>query len=136
MDETGRARALLLVVGAFFGVVFAVPLFADPYWWADRFGWDTGTRTDLTAYLGRCLGAVAIAISVQALRASRAPAGHRSLFDVLALAAALLALVHLRGLVEDSQPAVEHLEVLMYAGFAALVLWCKPSVAPPRIRQR
>ena len=131
-----RARALLLVVGVLFLVGFGIPLFVDPYWWADRFGWDTGTHTDLTAYFGRCLGAVAIAISVQALRASRAPAEHRTLFDVLALAAVLLALVHARGLLEDAQPGVEHLEVLMYGGFAALAWWCKPSADAPRIRPR
>jgi hypothetical protein len=121
-----RARALLLVVGVLFLAVFGIPLFADPYWWAERFGWDTGPHTDVATYFGRCLGAVAIAISAVALRASRAPAEHRTLFDVLAIAAALLAVVHVRGLVEDSQPAVEHLEVLMYGGFAALAWWCKP----------
>ena len=127
-----RARALLLVVGVLFLTGFGIPLFADPYWWADRFGWDTGTPTDVATYFGRCLGAVAIAISAVALRASRAPAEHRTLFDVLAIAAALLAVVHARGLVEDSQPAVEHLEVLMYGGFAALAWWCKPPGADTR----
>jgi hypothetical protein len=134
-----RARALLVVVALVFIPVFALPLFVDPYWWGDVFGWDTGSRSDLTAYLGRCLGAVALAIAVVALLAARDPAGHRSLFDVLALAGALLALVHVRGLFEDSQPAVEHLEIAMYAGFAALAWWCKPplpAVGEPRISSR
>ena len=96
--------------------MFALPLFIDPYWWGDVFGWDTGSRSDLTAYLGRCLGAVALAIAVVALLAAREPTAHRGLFDVLVLAGALLALVHLRGLLEDAQPAVEHLEIAMYGG--------------------
>src|SRR5688572_30815632 len=108
--------------------VFAVPLFIDPYWWGDVFGWDTASRSDLGAYLGRCLGAVALAIAVTALVAARDPAANRSLFDLLGLGAALLALVHVRGLVEDSQPLVEHLEIAMYAGFAGLAWWCKPAV--------
>jgi len=123
-----RARSLLVVVGLVFIPLFAVPLFVDPYWWGDLFGWDTGSRSDLTAYLGRCLGAVALAIAVVALLAAREPTAHRGLFDLLGLAGALLALVHVRGLLEDAQPAVEHLEIAMYGGFAALAWWCKPPV--------
>jgi hypothetical protein len=123
-----RAQVLLIVVAVVFIPVFAVPLFIDPYWWGDVFGWDTGQHSDLTAYLGRCLGAVALAISVAALMAARDPAGSRALFDVLGLAAALLALVHVRGLAQESQPLVEHLEIAMYAGFAALAWWCKPPL--------
>ena len=134
-----RAQAFLVLVAAVFIPVFALPLFIDPYWWGDVFGWDTGSRSDLTAYLGRCLGAVALAIAVVAGLAAREPTAHRGLFDVIVLAAALLALVHLRGLLEDAQPAVEHVEIAMYAGFAALAWWCKPSlpaVGEPRISSR
>jgi hypothetical protein len=134
-----RARAFLILVAAVFIPVFALPLFIDPYWWADVFGWDTEPRSDLTAYLGRCLGAVALAIAVVALLAAREPTAHRGLFDVLALGAGLLAVVHLRGLVEDAQPTVEHLEIAMYSGCAALAWWCKPplpAVGEPRISSR
>jgi hypothetical protein len=137
--EIRRARAFLIVVAAIFIPVFALPLFLDPYWWGDLFGWDTGQHTDFTTYLGRCLGAVALAISVVALRATADPAGYRGLFDVLVLAGSLLAIVHLRGAIEDSQPAIEHLETVLYAGFAALAWWCKPgvpSVGQPRISSR
>jgi hypothetical protein len=134
-----RARAMLVFVAALFIPVFAVPLFIDPYWWGDVFGWDTDSRSDLTAYLGRCLGAVALAIAVTALLAARHPAANRTLFDLLGLGAALLALVHARGLIEDSQPLVEHLETAAYAVFAALAWWCKPpmtAVDEPRISSR
>jgi hypothetical protein len=134
-----RARALLIIVAVVFIPVFAVPLFIDPYWWGDVFGWNTDQQSDLGAYLGRCLGAVALAISVSALQAARDPAASRGLFDLIGLAAALLALVHARGLAEDSQPLVEHLEIAMYAGFAALAWWGKPprtAVDEPRISSR
>jgi hypothetical protein len=134
-----RARAMLVFVAVLFIPVFAMPLFIDPYWWGEVFGWDTDSRSDLTAYLGRCLGAVALAIAVSALVAARDPATSRGLFDLLGLAAALLALVHLRGLLDDSQPLVEHLETVLYAGFAALAWWCKPpltAVDEPRISSR
>jgi hypothetical protein len=124
-----RARAFLLVSGLSFLVVFAVPLFVDPYWWARQFGWETGPETDLGVYLGRCLGAVALAIALLALAASKAPARHRSLFTLIALATALVGAVHLRGLIEDSQPTVEHVETAMYAVVSALALWCRPPPA-------
>lgn len=119
-------RAFLLVVGGLFLVVFAIPLFLVPFEWAEAFGWDV-ERTDVGTYFGRCLGAVAIAISGQALWASRAPERYRSLFELLAVAAALLAVVHLRGLIEESQPAVEHVETAAYAVFAALALRLRPA---------
>lgn len=124
----GRARLFLLIVGSLFLVVFAIPLFAAPFEWAEAFGWDV-ERTDVGSYFGRCLGAVAIAISGLAILASRAPERHRSLFEVMGVAAALLAVVHLRGLVEESQPPIEHLETLLYAAFGALAFWCRPPAA-------
>ena len=46
MESPARARAFLLVGGLFFLVVFALPLFLDPVWWAELFGWETdGRRT-------------------------------------------------------------------------------------------
>ena len=120
-------RIFLLIVGAVFLPVFAIPLFVDPYWWAERFGWDTGPETELGQYLGRCLGAVAIAVAGTALFAARDPVRNRAIFTVLAAAGALLAVVHLRGLIEDAQPLVEHIETAMYAGFAALAWWLRPS---------
>ena len=119
-------RVFLLVVGIVFLPVFAIPLFVDPYWWAERFGWDTGPETELGQYLGRCLGAVAIAIAATALAASREPERNSALFTVLGVGGVLLAVVHLRGLIEDAQPLVEHLETAMYAAFGAAALWPRP----------
>ena len=126
LTSLNRSQAFLLVTAVFFIPLFAVPLFVDPYWWAERFGWDTGPETDLGNYLGRCLGAVAIALTVTALIGARDPRRYRAVFTILAIAGALLAVVHLRGLIEDAQPLVEHLETAMYAGFGALAWWCRP----------
>jgi hypothetical protein len=116
----------------FFLVIFALPLFLDPYWWADRFGWDTSPHTDVGTYFGRCLGALAIALSGCALWGAREPERWRGLFSIFAIGGILLSIVHLRGAIEDSQPLIEHLETLMYAGFAALALWARPP-APAQI---
>jgi hypothetical protein len=120
-----RSALFLGIVGTFFLLLFAIPLFLVPFEWAEAFGWEV-ERTDVGSYFGRCLGAVAIAISGQAVWAARSPERHRPLFDLFAVAAALLAIVHLRGLFEDSQPLIEHLETLGYASFAGLALWAKP----------
>jgi len=138
-DPVRRARVFLILVAATFIPVFAVPLFVDPYWWGDAFGWDTANQTDLGDYLGRCLGAIALAIGIVAIHAARDPVEHRGLFDLLALGGVLLAVVHLRGLIEDSQPLIEHIETLVYAGLAGLAWWCKPplpSVAETKIPSR
>jgi hypothetical protein len=120
-------RVFLLVTAALFLPVFAIPLFVDPYWWAERFGWDTGPETELGQYLGRCLGAVAIAIMCTALAAARDPERNRAIFTVLGTGGVLLAIVHLRGLIEDAQPLVEHIETAMYAGFGAFAFWVRPA---------
>jgi hypothetical protein len=123
-----RSRVFLAVVGGLFLVVFAIPLFLVPFEWAEAFGWEV-ERTDVGSYFGRCLGAVAVAVSGQALWAARAPERYRSLFGLLAAAAALLSIVHLRGLIEESQPFVEHVETLGYAAFAGFALWARPPAA-------
>jgi hypothetical protein len=126
-----RSSIFLIVVSAVFLPVFAIPLFVDPIWWAERFGWETDGSRDLAVYFGRCLGAIALAVVVVALRASRDPASHRAIFDVLAIGGLLLAIAHLRGTIEDSQPFVEHLETGMYAVFAAAAWWCRPDRVEP-----
>lgn len=126
-DRLDRSRIFLIAVAAVFIPIIALPLFIDPVWWADRFGWETDGAGELTDYLGRCLGAVALAISLIALRAARDPAGNTWLFDLLALSAGLLAVVHLRGAIEDSQPVIEHLETAIYAVFALAAWLYRPA---------
>ena len=127
-----RSRAFLIVVAVVFIPVFALPLFVDPVWWAERFGWETAGAGDLTNSLGRCLGAVALAIALVCLRGARDPAAYRGLFELLALAALLLAVVHLRGAIEGGQPAIEHVETLLYAAFAVAAVACRPPTAASR----
>ena len=95
--------------------VFALPLLFKPYAWANAFGWKPEPETDVGLYFGRCLGAVATGASVQAIQAAQDPAGHRSFFAFMEVAGWLLALVHLRGMLERSQPPIEHLEIAGYA---------------------
>ena len=113
------ARRFLLAVGLVFLPLFALPLLLHPYAWARRFGWPDEPETDVGRYFGRCLGAVAVALSGGALAAARDPAANRSIFGVLEAGAWLLSAVHLRGL-------LEHAEIAGYTAFAGLARRCRP----------
>jgi hypothetical protein len=121
-----RARRFLRAVSLVFLPVFAIPLLLHPYAWARRFGWRAEPETDVGVYFGRCLGALAVAVTGTAFAASRNPRDHRSLFTVLEAAGWLLSAVHLRGLIEQRQPPIENVEVAGYAAFALLARRCRP----------
>jgi hypothetical protein len=125
-DRDRPARIYLRVTGLFFLPVFALPLLLHPYGWARMFGWREQPQTDVGLYFGRCLGAIATGLSVQALRASREPARHRGLFTIIELNGWLLSLVHLRGLLERRQPPIEHAETIGWAASALLARRVRP----------
>jgi hypothetical protein len=118
MRNTRAARRVAAATAALFTPVFALPLLLDPYRWARAFGWREEQETDVGVYFGRCLGALATASCIEAARAARDPRGNRFFFDFAELAGWLLALVHLRGLVERRQPPIEHAEIAGYSLFA------------------
>ena len=129
-DRLRPSRRLAAFFAVVFTPLFAIPLLLDPYRWARAFGWRQEPETDIGLYFGRCLGAVATASCVQAVRAARYPEGHRSYFEFAEVAGWLLATVHLRGMLERRQPPVEHAETAGYAAFAALAVWCRPASRP------
>jgi hypothetical protein len=118
MNNFRPARRFARLFACVFGPIFAIPLFLDPYRWAGAFGWRREPETDVGLYFGRCLGAVATAICVQAARAGGDPERHRSFFEFVETGGWLLALVHLRGLLERKQPPIEHAEIIGYSAFA------------------
>jgi hypothetical protein len=117
------ASWFLLGGGAFFGAAFALPLLFAPLHWARRFGWRVPEDASLTVYFGRCLGAVAVAVVVQVLRAAPDPRGHRGAFELLVTAGVPLALVHVWGAVRRAQPWIETAEIGLYAGVSAIAVW-------------
>jgi hypothetical protein len=126
MNELRPARRFALFVAAFFAPIFAIPLFLDPYRWARAFGWRREPETDVGLYFGRCLGAVATAICVQAARAGNDAERQRTFLEFAETAGWLLAVVHLRGLLERRQPPIEHAEIAGYAAFAIAARRLKP----------
>jgi hypothetical protein len=118
MTDLRSSRRFAAVVVSLFGPVFALPLLLDPYRWARAFGWRREPETDVGLYFGRCLGAVATAVCVQAARATRDPEQHRSFFEFAEVGGWLLAGVHVRGMLERRQPPIEHAEIIGYSAFA------------------
>src|SRR3972149_8170611 len=102
MMTEGRCRssAFLVGAGATGLVAFGMPLFLSPLRWARALRWRVPADTDLAVYLGRPLGAVAVALSAGALRAARRPAEQRTMVEVGFLTGALLAAVHIWGAVQ------------------------------------
>jgi hypothetical protein len=126
MNELRPARRFALFVAAFFGPIFAIPLFLSPYRWARAFGWRREPETDVGLYFGRCLGALATAICVQAARASIDLERHRSFFEFAETGGWLLTAVHVRGLLERRQPPIEHAEIAGYSAFAIAARRLRP----------
>jgi len=106
---------------------FAVPLLLSPLKWARRLRWQVPEDTDLAVYLGRSLGAVAVALSLGGLLAARDPWRHRIVFQMAAVAAALLAGVHIRGAVEGKQPWTETAEIPFWTAMAIGAIACYPE---------
>lgn len=118
------ASWFLLVNGAAFLLVYALPLTIAPLTWARWFQWEVPEgRADLTVYLGRCTGVLALTIIMLAFRAAPDPVGHRWIFELLAVATGLMVLLHLWGLVRRIQPWTEHLEILLYGAVCAGSIW-------------
>jgi hypothetical protein len=129
MKRTGNLRSTLFLLAAS-GVslgAFAVPLLLSPLNWAKRLRWRLPEDTDLVVYLGRSLGAVAVALSLGALWAARDPWRHRIVFQMAAVASALLAGVHIRGAIEGKQPWTETAEIPFWTAMAIGAIVCYPE---------
>ncbi|MGB6895105.1 MAG: hypothetical protein WBF37_04055 [Dehalococcoidia bacterium] len=132
--STLRSRAYLAAAGATGLLAFGIPLFLSPLRWASRLRWRVPEDTDLTVYLGRSLGAVAIALSLGALRAVRRPEEHRVMFEVGFLTGVLLAAVHAWGALLRRQPWTETAEIALWSAMAAGAALTYPREKPDRSR--
>jgi hypothetical protein len=121
-----RSSAFLLGAGATGLLVFGLPLFLSPLRWARALRWRVPADTDLTVYLGRSLGAVAVALSTGALRAARRPEEQRTMVEVGFLTGALLAAVHVWGALLRRQPWTETAEIAFWSAMAGAALFAYP----------
>lgn len=120
------AHAFLLLSGLFFLILFALPLLFATTGWAKAFQWREAERADpLTLYFGRCLGAVAIAITGITLRYAGSPTHQPLLLELIASSAFLLTGVHVWGAIRRTQPWTEDAEILLYGGAMLLALYAR-----------
>jgi hypothetical protein len=120
------AHGFLLVSGVFFLVIFALPLLLATQSWAKAFRWpDAAEAAPLTLYLGRCLGAVAAALTLTSMRYAGSRASQPLLLELIAIAAVILTGVHLWGRLERAQPWTEDVEIIVYGGAAAVAVYAR-----------
>jgi hypothetical protein len=122
------ASWFLVFATSFFLVVVALPLLFVPLTWARVFRWklpDAGK--DLTVYFGRCLGAVSLAIIIVVAQGIPEPKSNLRLFELVALTAGLMVLVHLWGAIRRIQPMTETVETLFWAAVVFMALWLRYS---------
>lgn len=113
-DAYAATSWFLWVVGVAFLLGSALPLLFVPLRWGRAFGWRIREDDGFTVYLGRCLGAVAVVLSLAVFRAAPAPAEHLQTLEILLGGAAGLLLVHVWGALRRSQPWQENAEIAMY----------------------
>ena len=116
------ASWFLWLTAALFLVVYALPLLLCPFAWARVFLWKVNDQDELALYFGRCLGAVALAIVIVLARVAPTASVHGIIFDLVGLAGALLAAVHVYGALRRQQPWTETVEIVLYVG-AAVAAW-------------
>lgn len=120
------ASVFLYLVAFAVAALVALPLLFAPLTWARVVGWRLPDDSDLTVYLGRCLGGVLTAIIVVTLRAAPQAAMHATLFHQIALIAAIMCAVHVVGALEGRQPWFETVEIGIYGALAAGAWWIAP----------
>lgn len=121
------ASWFLWSLGSSFLVIYALPLVLAPLAWARVFRWQVNSDP-LTIYFGRCIGAVAIALCFVCLRAAPHPAANPIVLELIAVSGATLALVHVVGLLERSQPWPEHVEIVLFGGAAVFAAYLRAAL--------
>jgi hypothetical protein len=119
------ASWFLLASGAGFLLVYGLPLLLFPLQWARWFRWTVPEDTALTVYLGRCVGALAIAVIAVSLKAVPSPERFSVLFDLIAWIGALMTALHVWGAIRRVQPWTETAEIPLYAVLAGLAIWLR-----------
>ncbi len=122
-----HAQTFLLVFGVVAGLAFALPIFLVPLTWARAFRWNLPDDTDLAIYFGRCLGVLALVLSIFLIRAGLTGEGHRLLFQIMIPVFVGMTLVHIVGAIQRVQPMTETIEIGFWAGLILLGLAFYPG---------
>jgi hypothetical protein len=123
------ASAFLWLASFSFLLVYGLPLALVPLRWAKWFLWEMPADINdeqhvplhqLAEYFGRCTGALAITITLFAMRAASDPAAHPYVLEIIFIACLGMTLVHVYGALRQIQPWTENAEILLYAAMTGL----------------
>lgn len=125
--ENPQAGWFLVLTGSGFLLFYALPLLLVPLRWARAFRWtvNVDAAPKLTLYFGRCLGAVAVALTLMMLRAAMDPHGQRIMLELTGGVAGLMTGLHIYGAVRRVQPWTEDAEILLYGIVLILAFWLR-----------
>jgi hypothetical protein len=101
----------------------------DPLRWARTFRWEIPEPRGLVLYLGRCLGAVGLALVVGCFVAATDPKRHALILLLMAIAGGMLTVVHIRGALARDQPWTETAEIPLFAGLTLVLGWIYLTLA-------
>lgn len=123
---SAHSQQYLLIFSLSTAILFSVPLFLVPIYWARMMRWTIPEHTDLAVYFGRCLGALALVINLIVVRAAVRGEGISIIFQGLNLLMILMVGVHVYGAVKRIQPMTETLEIGFWGTLLLLNLCFQP----------
>ena len=112
-------RTFLLVTGIGTLVLFGLPILLTPLRWARALQWELPEDVRLVRYFARSLGCTAVAIGVVAVYLGLQENPPREFVLVAILSTGLLAVIHMVGAFERSQPWTETAEIPLWLGLMA-----------------
>jgi hypothetical protein len=122
--------SIFMLIGASGLVIFlGLPLLLFPIAWGRMLGWTIPEQTDLASYLGRSLGGVALSIAIMGYLAAHDLWQYRFVFDLVILIGIFLIGVHAYGYLKKNQPAIENVEIILYA-LVSFLAWYLHPVQP------
>lgn len=124
---SANAADFLLILTLATTLVFALPIFLVPLTWARLMAWQIPQQTDLAVYFGRCLGAFILILEALMLRAALTGEAMHTAFELLAVTATMMIVVHVYGALKRIQPLSETLEIGFYVLLLMLTLMFWPA---------
>jgi hypothetical protein len=97
------SQQYLLIFSLSTAILFSLPLFLVPVYWARMMRWTIPEHTDLAVYFGRCLGALALVINLIVVQAAVRSEGAAIIFQGLNLLLALMVGARIYGAVKRIQ---------------------------------
>lgn len=124
---SGYAEEFLMGLAALTFFLFTIPLLLVPLRWAKLMGFQIPSHTDLAAYFGRSVGALAAAINFLAFRAGQTGVAVAEVIAFIVAIAVMMVFIHAWGAYKKIQPLSETLEIGFWIAMAIGALAVYPG---------